>query len=148
MLEAHSTATLATAGPDGPWAAAIFYASDPELNLYFVSDRRTRHARHLAAHPRAAAAIHPDCKTWAEVRGLQLAGPVELLEGPGRAAGLEHYLSRLQDVKRLLALPRDADEEHIARRLRSAGLYRLRPDWIRLIDNARGFGFKEEIVLR
>jgi hypothetical protein len=28
MLEAHTTATLATVGEDGPWAATVFFASD------------------------------------------------------------------------------------------------------------------------
>jgi hypothetical protein len=26
-LEAHNVATLATNGPEGPWAAAVFYAN-------------------------------------------------------------------------------------------------------------------------
>lgn len=147
MLEAHHTATLATTGEDGPWAATVFFASDADLNLYFVSDHRTRHGRHLAARPEAAVAINPDCSTWGEVNGLQLIGCVQILEGMDRVAGLRRYLARFHDVGTLFETPRNADEEIIARRLKAAHLYRLKPRWIRLIDNRRGFGYKEEIEL-
>lgn len=147
MLAAHSTATLATVGDDGPWAATVFYASDAALNLYFVSDHRTRHGRDLAAHPRLAVAINPDCATWGEVRGLQLTGRVRVLDGGERAAGLGHYLARFHDVRALFEAPRDRNEQTIAARLKAAHLYRLEPDWIRLIDNSRWFGFKEELRL-
>lgn len=148
MLEAHNTATLATTSADGPWAATVFFASDADLNLYFVSDRRTRHGRDLAVRPEAAVAIHPDCGTWAEVRGLQITGRVELLDGPERATGLGYYLAKFHDVKALYEMPRSPDEQTIAERLKAASLYRLTPHWIRLVDNSRRFGFKEEITLR
>ncbi len=147
MLEAHTTATLATVGEDGPWAATVFFASDPALNLYFVSDHRTRHGRDIAAHPRVAIAINADCRAWAEIRGLQITGRVEMLDGSERAAGFERYLAKFHDLRPLLEAPISADEETIAKRLRAADLYRLRPDWIRLIDNSRGFGYKQELVL-
>lgn len=147
MLEAHSTATLATTGEDGPWAATLFFASDADLNLYFVSDPRTRHGRDLAARPEAAVAIDKDCATWAEIRGLQLAGKVEVLEGPARESGLRLYLGKFPEVRALVETPRGGDEQKIAARLRAASLYRLTPRKIRLIDNRRGFGFREEIEL-
>ena len=147
MLEAHHTVTLATTGEDGPWAATVFFASDADLNLYFVSDHRTRHGRHLAASPEAAAAINPDCSAWGEVRGLQLTGRVQVLNGLARVAGLRHYLAKFHDVRALFETPRNPDEATIAERLKAAQLYRLEPRWIRLIDNRRGFGYKEECVL-
>ncbi len=148
MLAAHNTLTLATSNASGePWAATVFYASDPELNLYFVSDQRTRHGQDLAAQPRLAAAINPDCGTWNEVRGLQLAGQVEVLGGTARLAGLKHYLAKFADVRALFQQPRDANEKTIAERLRAAQLYCLRPGFIRLIDNRRWFGYKAELRL-
>lgn len=148
LLEAHNTMTLATQGGDeGPWAAAVFYASDRALRLYFVSDPRTRHGRDLAAHPEAAAAIHPDCGTWAEVRGLQVRGRVEVLEGPRRAAARALYLAKFPDVRTLCEAPRGPEEAIIAERLAAAHLYRLTPRWFRLIDNRLGFGHKRELRL-
>jgi uncharacterized protein YhbP (UPF0306 family) len=147
LLEAHTTMTLATSGPDGPWAAAVFYASDPALRLYFLSDPRTRHGRDLAATPRAAAAIHADCRAWSEIRGLQLAGPVSVLDGAARDDALALYLARFPEVRALTETPRGPDEATIARRLAAATLYCLAPARVRLIDNSRGFGFKEELAL-
>jgi uncharacterized protein YhbP (UPF0306 family) len=147
FLHAHSTATIATTGPAGPWAAAVFYASDPELRLYFVSDPRTRHGRDLAADPSAAATIHPDCSSWRQIRGLQIDGRVALLGGHERADGLALYLARFPEVQALAREPGDKDEQRIARRLDTAGLYRLTPVSIRLIDNTRGFGFRQTLAL-
>lgn len=147
LLEAHSTATLATNGPDGPWAAAVFFASDSALRLYFLSDQRTRHGRDLIASPEVAVAINADCRDWTEIRGLQIAGRVAVLDGAAREDALTRYLGKFPAVAQMLEAPRNADETTIAKRLGSASLYCLTPSWIRLIDNSRGFGFKEELSL-
>lgn len=147
MLAAHHTATLATAGEEGPWAAAVFYASDESLSLYFVSDPGTRHGRDLARDPRVAAAVNQDCGSWAEVRGLQIEGRVDVLEGAARERALDCYLARFAEIGRLIKAPAGTAEAAIAERWRSAALYRLRPHRIRVIDNARGFGHEEELVL-
>lgn len=148
LLTAQSTLTLATSGPDGPWAAAVFFASDDDLNLYFVSDPRTRHGRGLVARGRAAGAVHPDCDDWADIRGLQLEGSVCVLDGDARDAALRCYLAKFPRIRSLYEQPRDDGEALIARRLRQASLFRLVPERIRLIDNGRGFGFKAELRLR
>ncbi len=148
LLESHNTLTLATTDGESPWATAVFFASDAELNLYFVSDRRTQHGRNLADNGRVAGAVSADCTTWREIRGLQLQGQVTVLEGLARLSALKTYLSKFPDVSSLLERPQDKNEETIATRLREANIYRLSPDWIRLIDNGLGFGYKEELILR
>jgi uncharacterized protein YhbP (UPF0306 family) len=147
LLQEQSAATLATQGTDGPWAATVFFASDEDLRLYFLSDPRTRHGRHLSLHPEAAVAVQPDCKRWAEIRGVQIKGQVGVLAGPERDAALQLYLAKFPDVAALLRAPRDADESKIARGLAAATLYCLAPSWLRLIDNSQGFGCKQEIVI-
>ena len=145
MLESHSTLTLATSDGEGTWAATVFYASDADFNLYFVSDYRTQHARDAAAKPECAGAINADVDDWLSVKGLQLRGEVTVLDGLARANALRIYLSRFAGVKALFEKPRDENEETIAQRLKAANLYRLRPSWIRLIDNSRWFGYKFEV---
>ncbi|MGB5732843.1 MAG: pyridoxamine 5'-phosphate oxidase family protein [Thiohalocapsa sp.] len=145
LLATHGTLTLATCGPDGPWAAAVFFASDDAFNLYFVSDTRTRHGRDLAVNGRAAGTVHPDCSDWGEVCGLQMEGTVSILDGSARQAALECYLAKFPRVRSLDEQPRDDDEARIASRLRQATLFQLMPERIRLIDNSRGFGFKAEL---
>ncbi|MBX3613624.1 MAG: pyridoxamine 5'-phosphate oxidase family protein [Burkholderiaceae bacterium] len=50
-LGEHRVMTLATQGRDGPWAAAVFYASEG-FDLYFLSSPSTRHCADLSANPR------------------------------------------------------------------------------------------------
>ena len=75
FLAAHTTLTLATVGADGaPAAAAVFYAHDARLNLYFLSEERTEHGRNLLADARVAGTIHADGQDWRGIRGLQVRG--------------------------------------------------------------------------
>jgi hypothetical protein len=67
--------------------------------------------------------------------------------GLDRVNALRHYLAKFSDVRALFEAPKGDDEETIARRLKAATLYRLAPNWIRLIDNRRWFGYKLEFDL-
>lgn len=147
LLAGHSTVTLATTAEGRSWAAAVFYASDADLNLYFVSDLKTRHGRDMHRDARVTGAINHDVSTWGEVIGLQIEGRAVVLEGEERLKALETYLARFPDVRRLFDRPRDANEKVIAERLQRAPFWRLMPRWIRLIDSTRGFGWKWETTL-
>jgi uncharacterized protein YhbP (UPF0306 family) len=147
MLEAHNTITLATCDAGKPWAASLFFASDKHLNLYFVSDYRTQHARHIEECADVVATVNADCALWADVRGLQIAGTCTAVTGLDRVNALRHYLAKFSDVRALFEAPKGDDEETIARRLKAATMYRLAPNWIRLIDNRRWFGYKQELDL-
>lgn len=147
MLRAHGVATLATSGPDGPWAAAVFYASSPGLDLVFVTDPGTRHGRNLAASGRASAAIQAEVIGWSDIRGLQLEGSAVRIPDPQRSEAMAIYLDRFPDIRRLQEAPRDEAERGIARRLAAIALWRLSPTFIRLIDNRERFGWKQELRL-
>lgn len=144
MLAAHHTLTLATCRDSLPWAATVFFASDADFNLYFVSDRRTRHAQDMAACPEVALAIDADPDGWHAVRGLQVAGTATLVAGTDRPRVLALYLEKFASVKALFEQPRSADEKIIASRLQHTDFWCVRPDYIRLVDNSKGFGFRIE----
>ncbi len=145
QIEAHNTLTLATCRDGEPWAATVFYASDEALRLYFVSDRRTRHAQHMLADPRVALTIDADVDAWSAVRGLQVAGTAAPVDDAGRARALGYYLAKFASVKALFEAPRSADEQAIARRLQHTDFWCVTPGYIRLVDNSRGFGFRLEL---
>lgn len=147
LLDGHNTLTLATSGEAGAWAASVFYASDRHCNLYFVSDLKTRHGRDMSRDPRVVAAINRDVATWDEVIGLQIEGQAEMLAGVARTAALASYLGKFIQVRRIFESPREASEKLIAARLQGTAFWRLKPDWIRLIDSTRGFGWKREFRL-
>lgn len=143
-LEGYHTLTLSTCQGGVPWAATVFYASDADFNLYFVSDRRTRHARDMLANPSVALAINADPDNWDDVRGLQVEGRAAPVEGVERARALALYLAKFASVKALFEAPRNRDEETIAQRLKNTEFWRVTPAYVRLIDNGRGFGFRLE----
>jgi uncharacterized protein len=136
-LLAVSTLTLATTGPGGePHAAPVYFAVAGELRLYFFSDPHSRHSQDLDGDPRAAAAIYPECEGWQDIRGLQLRGEVwPVVPGAEWDQAWKAYLQKFPFVGKLQAV--------VARNQ----LYVLRPEWIRLVDNRQGFGFKEEWTL-
>jgi hypothetical protein len=147
MLELHSTLTLATVQGGVPWAASLFYVSDEQFNLYFVSDGRTRHVQDMIASPAVALAINADVDNWNDVRGLQVEGEAGRVDGTERTRALALYLAKFLSVKALFEAPASGDEQTIAERLKLADFWRVTPRFIRLIDNGRGFGFRSELRL-
>lgn len=147
MLAEHNTISLATCRDGEPWAASLFYANDRQLGLFFVSDYRTRHARDIEACGDVMATVNADCRSWSEVKGLQIKGRVSAVQGLDRVNALRVYLAKFADVKALFEAPKSNDEQTIAERLKAANMYRLEPRWIRLIDNSKWFGYKVECEL-
>lgn len=139
FLAAHTTLTLATVAPDGlPWAVSLFYAEGSDLSLYFASEETVRHSQNLRANPGVSATIAGDGQPWQKIHGLQLAGKCRLLENSERDPAWEIYAAKFPFVR---------ESGMLAQRLREGGFYRISPAWIRLIDNRREFGFKEELLL-
>jgi uncharacterized protein YhbP (UPF0306 family) len=135
-LLALDALTLATQGDNGPHAAPVFFAADEALRLYFFSDPYSLHSRHLAQDPRAAVAFYPPAQVWNDIHGLQMQGRVHQVEaGPQWEQGWSCYRAKFPFV--------DALEAVIAQN----ALYVFVPHWIRLVDNRRGFGFKQEWTL-
>lgn len=148
FLAAHNTMTVATVGPQGePQAAAVFYAADEQLNLYFLSSPNSRHSENLRRDARVAATVHADGQAWREIRGLQIEGTVQQVEGPLMfALAARTYVARYDFLRGLLG---DGGDGPVALRgpVASSRFYVLRPAWMRLIDNSQGFGHKEEWTL-
>lgn len=129
-----STLTLATTAPDGgAHAAPVYFAADKDLRFYFFSAPESQHGQHLENNPEAAAAIYPECWSWQEIRGLQMSGEVHPVE-PGTAwrTAWDLYAAKFPFVHELESA------------LSQNQLYVFIPDWVRLVDNRRGFGFKLE----
>ncbi len=139
-LASHSVMTLATHGPKGSWAAAVFYVNDG-FTLTFLSSTRSRHAGDLAVDPRCGAAIHEDYRNWSEIKGLQFEGTVHVLSGSRRVGAIARYGAKFPVVRpgQTPGLIRAA--------LDRVTWYELVPERCFLIDNSRGFGHRDEIPL-
>ncbi|MFJ3953622.1 hypothetical protein ACIPXV_26875 [Streptomyces libani] len=104
--------------------------------LYFVTATTTRHGRALVGPgARVAFTAQRDGQEWSGLTGLQGRGCCRPLSGAERAAGWRVYVERFPFV---------AASERLRAALERTTLWELRPDWLRLIDNGQGFGYKEE----
>ena len=138
-LAGHNVMTLATQGPEGPWAAAVFYASEGS-SLVFLSSPSSRHCRNLAQDARCAATIQEDYSDWAQIKGIQLEGRVVELQGEDRDRVQRRYAAKFP-----VAAPADAPPA-IREALAKVRWYKLLPARIHFIDNSQGFGHREEFA--
>ena len=137
-LEAHRVLTLATNGPLGLWAAAVFYASE-EFLLYFLSAEHTRHAQNLKANPQVAATIQEDYADWVEIKGIQLEGAVEKLAGSESEVAIALFRAKYPFIRSAGGAVGEA--------LSRVAWYRLTPQRLYLIDNSKGFGHRDQVDL-
>jgi uncharacterized protein YhbP (UPF0306 family) len=139
LLEILTTpaATIATTGPDGePHAAAVYFASDDQVNLYFFSSSVSQHIIDVLKDNRAAITIHPECSGWQDIRGLQMRGRVHHVNhGPEWERAWEIYTTKFPFAAALKSI--------VARN----ELYLFLPVWVRLVDNRQGFGHKQEWLI-
>jgi len=139
-LARHSVLSLATCHDGQPWSTDLFYASDELCQLYFVSAVTTWHCKHIAANPRVSVSISRQCTDWKEIRGLQLDGIAGVVSDADRDVVVEMYLTKFPALKKL------HQASKILSLFRESSFYRITPAWIRLIDNSKIFGHKEELI--
>lgn len=146
FVSAQNTLTLATMNVDGsPHACDLFFAHDGAA-FYFLSDPKTRHAQNLLRDARVSATIHGASTGWQEIRGAQIVGAASRVENASeRARAYELYIGKFPFVRQWLASVDALGKAHAA--LGVIELYKITAHWLRWIDNARGFGFKEEFNL-
>ncbi len=138
-LQNHNVMVLATTGPEGLWAAAVFYVNDGFI-LYFLSAPTTRHSRNLAAHPQVAVTIQEDYRDWPEIKGIQLEGKVGPIEGAERAAAVARYGMKFPVVGNLAQAPAE-----IVKAMRKIAWYKVIPERLYFIDNSLGLGHRDEV---
>lgn len=139
-LRHHTVLTLATIGQAGPHAVSLMYAHDG-FDIFWLSDPKTRHCEHLVSNPSVAVTIAGQYEDFREIRGLQMQGDGRRLKGADEeTAGFDLLVARYPFLKQFAA-------GELARNLDAAAVYRFRPARLTLIDNARGFGFKQTLDL-
>lgn len=72
---------LGTADQDGPWVADLIYTFDDNLNIYWISDKETRHSAAILRDPRVAATITISDRPNMSNLGLQMHGEARMVEG-------------------------------------------------------------------
>lgn len=137
-LSNHQVMTLATTGPQGVWAAAVFYVNNG-FDLTFLSAGHTRHAQNIAAVPRVAATIQEDYRDWEAIQGVQMEGTISLLDNVSRETAVSRYLQKY----RFLSKADEKMQDALAR----INWYTLKPERLYFIDNSLGLGHRDEIMM-
>lgn len=130
--------TVATMGPDGPAAAAVFYASRG-IDLCFLSSPRSLHGRNIQAEPRVAVTIQGDCAEWSSIKGIQLSGVARVLEGGEADEARQLYTACFPEIEAA-----EGASGVLAGALRRIRWYWVTTMQLRFIDNSRGFGHRDE----
>jgi len=143
-LKSHNTMTLATCAGDTPWAATVFFASE-DLKLYFFSAPESRHCQNLARNPRVAVTVQEDYQDWRKIKGIQLEGWVELVDGvleKGKAMAV--YALKYPEVIKLFTDPSSGIFNQAFLKVK---FYCVIPEKLYFIDNEQGFGKRRELSI-
>ena len=137
FLETQSTLALATVNAEGhPETAPVFYVSDDQFNLYWLSGTSVAHSVNLSAHTQVSGSVCPAVWQWEDIVGLQIRGEAQAISDERiREQILLIYLRKFQ-------LPPSFDYM-----IASSTLYVLRPTWLRWVNNSVSFGHKVELDL-
>lgn len=137
FLETQSTLALCTVNAEGhPETAPVFYVSDDQFNLYWLSGTSSAHSVNLSAHMQVSGSVYPSVWQWEDIVGLQIKGVAETISDERmREQILLIYLRKFQ-------LPPSFDAM-----IASSTLYVLRPTWLRWVNNSIQFGYKTELDL-
>lgn len=139
-LASHNVMGLATQGPEGLWAAAVFYVNEG-FNLYFLSSPKSRHVRNLTANTRVAVTIQEDYPDWPQIKGIQLEGVATRIDGAEQEKARELYGSKFPVVGKLSQAP-----VAIVQALAKVRWYKVVPERLYFIDNSIGFGQRDQIL--
>lgn len=143
-LKGHNTMTLATSVGETPWASTVFYASD-DVRLYFFSAPESRHCQNLAANGRVAVTVQEDYQDWRKIKGIQLEGRVELVDGVlEKAKAMAIYARKYPEVIKLFT---DPSSGVFHKAFLKVKFYCVVPEKLFFIDNAQGFGKRQELLL-
>ena len=136
FLDRHNVLTLAYQDDQGVGACAVWFAVDEQLHLHFLSSPTTRHGRALAADAQVAFTVHKDEQDWRSIQGIQGVGLCARTAAHTIDTAWQVYTRRFPFVAHQFP--------DLQAALGSAALWHRGPTWIRLFDNTKGFGHKEE----
>lgn len=86
--------TLATARDDEPWASAVAYAWNADLEFVWFSATTAVHSENAAVNPKAVAAIFNSTEPSDTVNGVQTRGSIDIVDGPDLQSVMDHYFAQ------------------------------------------------------
>lgn len=126
LINEHHILTLATSVNNIPYCCTCFYVYSKEMNSFiFTSDKTTKHVKDISENNKVAAAIALETSMVGKIRGLQICGIINELDGNNLKKAQLSYLKKFP-----FAI------------LKELTLWSLEPNFIKMTDNRLGFGKK------
>jgi len=146
LVAEQNTLTLATAEGDTAWPAPVYYVF-LKSSFYFLSSPNSRHITEALKSGHASASVHAAASTWKEIRGLQMAGSIRVVN-PGLKAAqvLRAYLKKYPFTTDFFKGNVPLDLDTFAKRF-GVKLYGFIPSLVYYLDNQIRFAFREEVTL-
>ena len=143
----HDTMTLSTTMKGKPWATPVFYQVDEDLRFYFVSDVTTRHIENALHNASVALAIYDQHQAWEEIQGVQIEGHLSRVADDDLPRVEALYFEKFPFVENILKGDVSGEAGKVRDGFLTAHFYVVTPEFVRLVDNTRGFAFKEEYYI-
>lgn len=86
--------SLGTNDESGPWVSDVIYIHDDNLNLFWLSEIKTRHSQAISKNGQAAATITISNKGGEPNVGLQIEGTAEKIDGEYYELTVKHWTKR------------------------------------------------------
>jgi general stress protein 26 len=130
LLDGHRIMTIATNRPDGwPQATIVGYANDG-LIIYCFVGRDSQKFANISRDPRVSIAIGNDYPQPLQIKGLSLAGRVDVVEDQGEVEHAGEILLRRYPEYRIMPPPDPV----------AVPMLRITPEIVSILDYSKGFG--------
>jgi len=130
LLDSHRIMTIATNRIDGwPQATVVGYANDG-LIIYCFIGRDSQKFSNISRDPRVSIAIANDYPQPLQIKGLSLAGHVDVIEDPGEVEHAGDILLRRYPEYKIMPRPDPV----------AVPMLRITPEIVSILDYAKGFG--------
>lgn len=118
---------VATAFDNQPWACSVYFASDEEFNLYWISFPSTRHSYEIEKNNKVAGTIVLPHNPGEDVRGIQFQGIANKLVNPlEMESAMKYYGERYNLTEKRIKDILQGTDGHVP--------YRIQPKHIVLYD--------------
>ncbi|OGY23090.1 MAG: hypothetical protein A2Y57_01420 [Candidatus Woykebacteria bacterium RBG_13_40_7b] len=142
-LSQNKRMSLATCNDNIPWASTVMYAYDNNLNIYFLSEIKTRKVQNILSNPKVAATINEITGGIGKVTGIQLEGECKMVERKGALKAYGIFLKRYFWARDYIPSVKQMFSKAIKNRL-----FKITPKKIYYLDDERfGPEGREELVL-
>lgn len=141
ILKNNTLLSLSTFEVNSIWTSTVFFSYDPDYNIYFISDPKTRHCQMIMNNGKVSGAIYSSKSQWGtDIQGIQFEAqaervPIFKILSIGAA-----YLKRFPIAEKFIASPEFFNTDKISSRL-----YRLTPVMFQIYDE---IAFKPEPIRR